>query len=189
MSDLGTDARGYLHSRSGGRYRIGALSLRVRLGHRRGGRLAAGTTGAAFAGGFCGRVLRAQFPARTPAAFFPAVGNAAPLRCIWENMGGVGRGGIPCARRACLLWQLYHGRAAFCARPFIFYIPCRLDILRFKSLKSPALRCATCTKNRLYTLYDSAFRAARLPVFKIGKLAVVVAAAWVLDQIAARWDG
>ena len=146
--------------------------------------------GAAFAGGGCGRVLRAQFRARTPAVFFSAVGNAAPLRCIWENMGGAGRGGgIPCARRACLLWQLYHGRAAICARPFIFYTLCRLDILRSKALKGPALRCATCTKSRLYTLYDIAFRAARLPVFKIGKLAVVVAAAWVLDQIAARRDG
>lgn len=145
--------------------------------------------GAAFAGGGCGRVLRAQFRARTPAVFFSAVGNAAPLRCIWENMGGAGRGGVPCARRACLLWQLYHGRAAICARPFIFYTLCRLDILRSKALKGPALRCATCTKSRLHTLYDSVFCAARLPVFKIGKLAVVVAAAWVLDQIAARWDG
>ena len=144
--------------------------------------------------GVCGRGLRAciacAVPRANPRRVFFRRRKCRPTPVHLGKHGwGRSRGGIPCARRACLLWQLYHGRAAICARPFIFYTLCRLDILRSKALKGPALRCATCTKSRLHTLYDSVFCAARLPVFKIGKLAVVVAAAWVLDQIAARWDG
>lgn len=165
------------------------MKLCVRLGHRRGGRLAlslrARRLRAGSAGVYCVRSSAREPPPRffSPSEMPPHSGAFGKTWAGWVE------GGIPCARRACLLWQLYHGRAAICARPFIFYTLCRLDILRFKPFKSPALRCATCTKSRLYTLYDSAFRAARLPVFKIGKLAVVVAAAWVLDQIAARRDG
>lgn len=172
-----------------GRYRLGALSLRVRLGHRCERRLAllprARRLRAGAAGVYCVR-SSAREP---PPCFFPPSEMPPHSGAFGKTWVGQVEGGIPCARRACLLWQLYHGRAAICARPFIFYTLCRLDILRSKALKGPALRCATCTKSRLHTLYDSVFRAARLPVFKIGKLAVFVAAAWVLDQIAARWDG
>lgn len=144
--------------------------------------------------GVCGQVLRARIAcavlrANPPACFLSPSEMPPHSGEFGKTWVGADRGGIPCVHCACLLWQLYHGRAAFCARPFIFYTPRRLVILRYKPFKVPDLRCTTCTKSRLHTLYGSTFRASRLPVFKIGKLTVVVAAAWIFDQIAARWYG